>query len=132
MSFKSYQDKTIIIHGKSVPKKNEIGTPQKKPDLTQIIHASKIDNGEIGLTRITREFAQTLINGRKKFDTEEKSFTQKDLANKSGVSLQIIQGYEKIDTIIDNQFQTNCNKIKKALNLSILPKLITPKLKPEE
>jgi hypothetical protein len=121
-----------VIHGKSVPKKNEIGTPQKKPNLTQVIHAAKVENGEIGLTRISREFVQALVEGRKKLSTEEKTFTQKDLAIKSGVLLQIIQGYEKVDTIVDNQFQANCTKIKKALGITVLPKLVVPKLKPDE
>ena len=74
-------------------------------DIADKLH--ELQNGEIGLTRISREFAQALIDGRKNKSTEDKSFTQKDLATKSGVPLQIIQGYEKVDTIIDNQFQTN-------------------------
>ena len=118
-----------VIHGKSVPKKNEIhGGAPKKGDMSFAIHAAKIENEEIGLTKISREFAQALIDGRKALSTEDKSFTQKDLATKSGVPLQIIQGYEKVDTIVDPQFQTYCNKIKKALGLTILPKLVTPKL----
>ena len=132
MAFRPHQDRTIVIHGGSVPKKNEIRTPPKKPDYSQVIHDAKLQNGEIGLTRISREFAQALIDGRKNKSTEDKSFTQKDLATKSGVPLQIIQGYEKVDTIVDNQFQTNCAKIKKALGLTVLPKLVVPKLKPEE
>ena len=122
-----------VIHGKSVPKKNEIGGgAPKKGDMSQAIHAAKIDNGEIGLSHISREFAQALVNGRKALSTEEKSFTQKDLATKSGVPLQLIQGYEKADTVIDSQFQANCTKIKKALGLTVLPKIITPKLSPVE
>jgi ribosome-binding protein aMBF1 (putative translation factor) len=139
MSYKNYSgpirtDRTVtVIHGKSVPKKNEIGGEvPKKGDMSVVIHNAKIENGEIGLTRISREFAQALIDGRKTLNTEDKSFTQKDLATKSGVPLQIIQGYEKVDTIVDNQFQSYCNKIKKALGITVLPKLVVPKLKPDE
>ena len=118
-----------IIHGKSVPKKNEIGGGiQKKGDMSYAIHTAKLENEEIGLTRISREFAQALVDGRKKISTEGKSFTQKDLATKSGVPLQIIQGYENVDTVVNSQFQSYCNKIKKALGVNVLPKLDVPKL----
>ena len=132
MSFKSYQDGTIVIHGGSVPKKPTIGTPEKKPDYSQVIHNAKVENEEIGLTRISLEFTQALINGRKNMNTEEKSFTRKDLATKTCIPLQVINGYETVGTIIDNQFQTNCAKIKKVLCLTTLPKLVALKLKPEE
>ncbi len=127
-------DKTVtVIHGGSVPKKNEIGGgPLKKGDMSQTIKLAKIESGERGLCRITREFAQALIDGRKTLSTEEKSFTQKDLANKSGVPLSLIQGYEKVDTVTDPQFQANCTKIKKALGLTVLPKVVAPKLDPIE
>jgi len=136
MSFKGpiRADTTVtVIHGKSVPKKNEIvDRVQKKGDMSVAIHNAKVENGEIGVTRISREFAQALIDGRRALSTEDKPFTQKDLATKSGVPHQIIQGYEKFDTIIDNQFQTHCTKIKKALGLTVLPKLVTPKFKCDE
>jgi len=135
MSSKSFSgpihaDKSVtVIHGGSVPKKNEIGGgPQKKPDMAYAIHAAKIDNEEVGLTKITKEFSEALINGRKKLSTEEKSFTQKDLAQKGGVPIDIIQRYEKVGSVVDAQFQANCTKIKKALGLSVLPKIVPPKL----
>ena len=127
-------DKSItVIHGGSVPKKNEIGGgTTKKGDMSQSIKMAKIENEERGLCKITREFAQTLIDGRKALGTDDKSFTQKDLANKSGVPLSLIQLYEKVDSVIDPQFQTNCAKIKKALGVNVLPKIIAPKLAPIE
>ncbi len=139
MSFKNFggpiraDTAVTVIHGKSVPKKKEIGggTP-KRGDTASSVHASKIENDEIGLTRISREFVQAIVDGRRSLSTEDKSFTQKDLAIKSGVSLQIIQGYETVGTIIGKDFQGNCTKIKKVLGVSVLPKLITPKTKLDE
>ena len=125
---------TVTLYGsKSVQKKNDIATSSKSTTRTEDdIRTTKIANGEYGPTRISREFAQALVDGRRKFNTEDKSFTQIDLARKAGLPLQIIQEYEKVDTIIDNNFNSNCSKIKKALGLDKLPKLITPKLNPNE
>lgn len=119
-----------IIHGKSVPKQNKIGGHEKKYDMTEAIRTAKIDNEERGLTKITREFAQALVDNRKKRDVEGKAFTQQDLATQSGVSIELIRKYETVDAIVDPQFHANCEKIKRFFKIDKLPRIVPPKLTP--
>ena len=138
MSFKSYGGQNrvdtdvTIIHGKNPIKKPTIGGAPQKKDVSQVIKMAKIENEEVGLRRITHEFAQAIIAGRSALSTGDKSFTQKDLALRSGVPIQIIQGYEKTDTLVDTNFEVYCKKIAQALNLRTLPKIVAHKRQPLE
>lgn len=113
----NHQDwKPIVIHKKTKNNDNtkntvKIAGNKKKIEVNKIAHSieNKADSGDLSHKKITHDMKLLIIKGRNSL-----KLTQKELANKANLSLQIIQDIESGKAIYNHQ---HIQKLKRILHI---------------